>query len=327
MSYNAAAGRGVVFACVFLLCGSLSALDFTCVQTDKPQIVVTGGVLKRLVNLHNSSKNVWATKNKHNPTAASVAVTYLTDRWWAGLSGSFETGHRRMDFVFPYAEAKGKFKNDTYGITAFGGYKGADDWYVKGNLFFGYNDFSVKEMRIVSGYAWETFDTDESKNVGASAEFGKTFTTASEFRLTPHIGIDYACLGGDGSLVRTPDPMRTHVQLGHQDFIEVPVGVKVAKSFCYGDWTFTPAVDAAVIGSFRFCGDKRDTMNTTGGSASYNGTDWNIYAATADKFGGKFKAAFDATFCSRFSANFAYEIEVRKKYVDNRFSASLGVAF
>lgn len=318
---------GTSFA-LLLLCAVAPAVDFNsaCYTNSNHEVFVSG--FQRFATLKSGDGNI--SRTKYNPTAGAVGYQYSTPQWSAGLSMSFENGDAKHRFRDGADQAYFKVRDRTLGFTLFGTYTApTKSWYAKGALFTGFSSQKAKNGYYnIAGAAGRYGDdgSDDTTRFGASIELGKLYEFGDGFRLTPHVGFDYAHAPGDEIKFRdlTAGGSR-YLTARSQNFYEVPLGVTLARDFTFCDWVLTPSVDLTLVSSFGNI--SADNMNYRTGFASNSGRDWKVYGVGADHWGGRITAGVRAVKSERFDLDLNYAYEGRKDYNDHRITAAFGIKF
>lgn len=316
--------KTVLLAFALVLVGlNAKAVDFdtrACVSSNS-EIFVSG--MQRWVRMKDDRSNIATPdKTRYTPTAFALGYQYNTQNWSAGMSVSYETGNVKYDW--DDADVYAKVRDETYGATLFGTYRFGNGYYAKGSAFLGYASQKVKSGRD-GGNSISSNGSVHSTRFGSSIEFGKVFEFCNSFRVTPHVGFDYAYTPGKDVPYRIGGTSFDASWAAHNTY-EIPVAVTLAKDFAVGcDWVLTPSVDATLISSL----GKYDSTNKNArpGFASRTGSEWKVYGIGADHWGGRITAGLKAVKSEKFDVDVNYAFEGRKHYTDHRLTASLGFKF
>lgn len=315
-----------VLLALFVFSAPAMAVDFdpTCYTTTNHQVFTS--VFQRYVTAKHGDG--LSTKTKYDPTAVALGYKYTTGNGWeTGLTFSYETGNAKHDLRMTGADYRFKVRDRTYGFTLFGVYTAPTGWYTKGSAFVGFANQKLKNGHDSLGGRYRSAGSRSSTRFGASVEFGKIYDFGDGFRVTPHVGFDYAHAPKDR--IRVHDYVNnsgSRLITDSQNFYEIPLGVGVAKDFVAADWVVTPSVDATLVSSFGNIKD--ENMNYRTGFASNVGSNsWKVYGVGADHWGGRVTAGIKAMKSDRFDVGLNYTYEGRKKYNDHRLAAVLGLKF
>lgn len=315
-----------VLLAALLLSAPAMAVDFdpTCYTTTNHQVFTS--VLQRYVTAKHSDGRM--SKTKYDPTAVALGYKYTTGNGWeSGITFSYEQGNAKRDGRWSGDDYRFKVRDRTYGFTLFGTYTDPTGWYTKGSAFVGFANQKLKNGNDSLGGRYRSDGSRSSTRFGASVELGKIYDFGDGFRVTPHVGFDYAHAPKDR--IRVHDYVgggRYHLNTDSQNFYEIPLGVGIAKDFVTYDWVVTPSLDVTMVSSFGNIKD--ENMNYRAGFASNVGlNNWKVYGVGADHWGGRVTAGVKAIKSDRFDVGLNYTYEGRKKYNDHRLAAVLGLKF
>lgn len=314
------------FAFCLLLFGSAQAANFDAGAYCVPNSMISTSIQQRFVHLDNDSSDF---RNKNQSTAEALAYTYYAGPLTVGAAISYEYGTSKYDIYNQSGttfNGKGKFRDQTVGVNLFGTYRTPSEIYGSGSLFLGYNNTKPKYLYSYNNDGSHNdfggLSSENQTRFASSLEFGKVFEVGQAFKVTPHVGLDYAYIPGS-SYDYTRNGQYNNLSTRSQNFFEIPIGVGVSKSFDYGSWVLTPSVDVAFINSV----GPMDSTNVYPGFSTYNGTDWKTYGISGGHYGGRVKAGIDAKIHQRYDVGVDYTYEGRKDSNDHRLSAMFGVSF
>lgn len=271
-------------------------------------------------------------KTRYTGTATAFGYQRSTDQLTAGLAVSYEWGKSKNDWSRPNGAGYNYFRtrDRTLGFTLFGEYRApVGGWYTQGQAFLGFVNQKVRDGHYSDGVNRVGTPGGSRRNSevwGASLEFGKRYDFGDSFRLTPHVGFDYAHTAGKSFTTGyTAAGDAINYRNRSQNYYEIPLGVTFAKDWCFTDWVVTPSVDLTLVSAFGGMDHKNTNFNT--GYASYNGSQWKVYGVGADHWGGRVTAGIKAVKAQRFDVDLYYGYEGRKDYNDHRLTAAFGVSF
>lgn len=315
----------------FLFAAAVSAVDYNFNQSGP---VYPNGFFTSAFQRWSTAKNDDGAIGKTHFTGTATALGYQrsTEQLTGGLAVSYEWGRSRNGWTRPNGAGAYNYfriRDRTLGFTLFGEYRApAGGWYAQGQTFLGFVSQKVKSGYYNDGAERIGTPGGNKRNSevwGASLEFGKRYDFAS-FRLTPHVGFDYAHTAGKSFTTGyTAAGTAIAYRNRSQNYYEIPLGVTFAKDWCFSDWVFTPSVDLTLVSALGGI-DRRNTNFNTG-YASYNGQQWKVYGVGADHWGGRITAGVKAVKAKRFDVDLLYGYEGRKDYNDHRLTAAFGVSF
>lgn len=316
----------------FLFAAAAMAVDYNVNQSPSYPNGFFTSAFQRWTTLKNSDGAIG--KTRYSGTATAFGYQRSTDQLTGGLAVSYEWGSSKNDWNDPNGPGTYnhfRTRDRTLGFTLFGEYRApVGGWYGQGQAFLGFVNQKIRDGHYVDTggrYGTPGGSKRNSEVFGASLEFGKRYEFGDNFRLTPHIGFDYAHTAGKsfttGHVNAAGTPL-TYRNRG-QDYYEIPLGVTFAKDLCFNDWVFTPSVDLTFVSAFGGIDHRNTNFNT--GFASYNGRQWKVYGVGADHWGGRVTAGMKAIKAQRFDVDLYYGYEGRKSYNDHRLTAAFGVSF
>lgn len=304
----------------FLVAMTAQAVDFDTRACLNPQNEVFFSAMQRFVTMKNKTHGDRMDKTKYKPTSLALGWQYSTEQLTAGVSTSYEIGKIKYYDDGDFA----KVRDRMFGFTLFGEYRFGCGYYTKGSAFVGFASQKLKSGHDDTGLTFSSGGSTSSTRFGASLEFGKVFEIGDGFRVTPHVGFDYARYTGKN--IPYSDISGDYaISQPSQNLYEFPIGVKLAKDFQYCDWVVTPSVDVTLVTSVG--GIKNHNMNARPGFASRTGSEWKVYGITGDHWGGRITTGVKAVKAGRFDVDVNYAYEGRKKYNDHRLSATVGLGF
>lgn len=312
---------------ILLITSSAYAVNLSPEAFGPPNHQVIAAFQQRWARLDHNSGDV--NRNKYASSAEALAYVYSNGSLTAGAALSYEYGSRKYDFVNRSGtmfNGGGKLRDQTLGLNLFADYRTLDGWYGAGNIFAGYNSTKPKYLYSTNPDGgrndFSGIDKEHDILFATSLEAGKYFDLGDTLYLKPHVGIDYAYVPGVsyGYIDRGAYDALT---AGQQNFLDVPVGIGVGKTFATGDWLITPNVDVALVNAI----GKIDNKNFQPGFSTFDGNRWYTYGAAGGHTGGRISAGVDATFNQKFDLGVDYTYEGRKSYNDHRLSAMFGISF
>jgi|GEM_PF-3193575 Autotransporter beta-domain. len=315
-----------LLAMALLLFGVTQAVEFSSQAFTQPGWTTFAAFQQRYARLKHGSSDVG--KNRYTSSTEAIGAAYSTGPWTVGGSLSYEYGRSKYDFVNRsgnFIDGNGKMRDQTFGVNLFGTYRMMDDWYASGNVFTGFADTKPKYMNSYTSSgtsAFSSFDSEKDVVFGSSLEVGKYFNLNEGFFIKPFVGFDYSYVPGREYNFMDNGQWGT-MTVGSQNFVEVPVGFGIGKSFHSGNWVFTPNVDFAFINSI----GKMDNKNYNPGFSSYDGQKWRTYGIAGSHYGGRISAGLDAKLNQKYDIGIDYTYEGRRDYNDHRISAMFGITF
>lgn len=300
-----------------LLVGTLSAsgVDFASRAFDcapNQEIVVSG--FQRFARLKNSDGDA---RVRYNPTAGALGYIYRQNNWEAGAAFSWEHGNSKLNGDgYSY-----KIRNDTPGVSLFGSMRLNDGWYVDGSGFVGFKTLKPRSLYTDAAGHLGRGDNQHKTVLALGMETGRIFDLGNAFRVTPHVGLDYAYTPPENYRFRAAGAPDYGTR--SQNYFEIPLGVSFSKELYCGNWTFVPNVDVTMVNSI----GRMDAMNTQPGFAYWTNKGWKVGGVGGDHIGARLSAGLDARVNDRTTFGIDYTYEGRKSYNDHRLSAMFGWAF
>lgn len=294
-----------------------ASFDTSCYSQSNHEIFVSG--FQRFVTAKNR-KNGGINKTKARPTAGLLGYRYSTPQWSAGVAVSYEASNPKnyMD------NGMFRMRDETIGVSLFGKYNGMSGWYAQAAFFTGFNDKKVRDGNYgadrISGNGSES-----STYYAAMLETGRLFELGSGMRVTPHLGLNYSYTPEDDLRYRDSANASQRLSLKHQNYLEIPLGVTLAREFCAADWKVTPSVDLTLVSTVGNIND--ENYNYRSGFAAYDGSKWQVQGIGGGHWGGRFSAGINAVKSEKIDLGVSYTYEARKKYNDHRIMAGVGFKF
>lgn len=314
-------------ALTLLLLGSAHAASLSSEAFSQPNHQFIAAFQQRFARLDHGSSDV--SKNKYNSSTEAIAYVYSNGPLTAGAALSYEYGTRKYDFINRSGnsfDGAGKLRDHTLGINLFATYRTLEGWYGTGNIFAGFNKTKPKSMYSLNTDGTRNdyygFDSERDTVFATSLEAGKYFDLGDSIFLKPHLGLDYAYVPGV-SYEYMNRGLHDSLSAGSQNFLEIPLGVGVGKTFAAGCWVITPSVDVSLVNAI----GKMDNKNFQPGFSTFDGTRWRTYGIAGGHTGGRITAGIDASFNQKFDLGLDYTYEGRKSYNDHRLSAMFGISF
>lgn len=280
-----------------------------------PHGVYTAG-LQRWLHIGDTH---WPTKAKSS--AYAVGYRYRAENWHVGLNFSYEYA-KRKDSALEVIRVNPK----TPGFAVHGGYRFASGIGLRGTAFVGFSEltFSSRFKTLLQEHVGR--DTIHNTQAGFGIEADKAYIWRGLI-VTPHIGLDYSYSPEERYVVDNipglPVAFRAYQMAEKRHFLEIPLGVRLEKTFSRAGWNLTPSLDLTFINVF-----KRDNeLNAAPGYASFDGERWRIYGVRSGAAAGRFTGALAVDRSGNFSVKAEYAYERRLHYNDHRLTAKLALAF
>lgn len=299
---------------------------------NQPVYVASSGSLAGLYGEAKDGNYVWVSagqrwdKQKNNsgvygydydPYSLAIGADTHFDRWVGGVAFQYDDGTAKSNNG---NQVEIKAKDYLFGL--YGGYS-ADKWYAQGSLQYGQvNNKSTSQFNYLGRNA-RTFGDFDTDIVGVALEAGLPVDVQSGWKITPYVGLNYAHYSQDG--YRESGDANFARQFGSvsYDSVEIPVGVRFAKSFTTKNgMNLTPVFDLSYAANV---GDKQadtDARFVASPNLPFQtaGVDTGRYAFNAE-FGLK------AELSENIGISGMYGVQSRKDYTSQQINLLLWMKF
>ncbi len=237
------------------------------------------------------------------------------DRLNIGFAGSYQRGYLDVDGVAT------KYKSHFMNLGLYGSYVLENGLYAKAGIGYshGWNKYNVN--MILGGQKHGSFNNDA---FSANTEIGYAVSLPANFKIIPSIGLRYSHLRQDAwteSLHGGNRNIANWFAKKKYNYVDIPIDVRVAKSFCLNGIVLTPEVHAGWTYAA-----KHERPNVTTG---FVGTDrgFTVFGANPGRSRFATGASFKGRFTENFEASLDYNLETRSKFTDHSLSLSAIVTF
>jgi outer membrane autotransporter protein len=233
-----------------------------------------------------------------------------------GLTGSFGKGELENNDGLATTDI------ETFALGLYGLYEMTNGFFTEASFGLGWvsNDSTINKP----AFNVRTKGSYDSNSVQAGLNLGYIFNLSDSFRLIPRVGLQYIHVKQDAWQEKiAAGPVGTVPQYYgavKQNFLEIPVSLKLEGSFNVGQAIFMPELKVGGI----FMANSPDSKLRTG---LVGGASWNLKGVDSGRnrfvAGGGLKIQVN----DYIDLEAKYELETRKKYISHYASFGLGVSF
>lgn len=237
------------------------------------------------------------------------------DRLSIGFAAAYQRGYLDVDDVAT------KFKSHFMNLGLYGSYMLENGLYAKAGIGYahGWNKYDVN--MILGGGKHGSYN---NQAYSANTEIGYAIGLPANFMIIPSVGLRYTHLrqdawteslqGGDRNIANWFDKKK-------YNYVDIPLDVRLAKSFCAGGMVLTPEIRAGWTHAA-----KHERPNATTG---FVGTSRGFTVFGVNPGRNRFiaGASFKGRFTDNFEASLDYNLETRSKYTDHSLSLSAVFTF
>jgi outer membrane autotransporter protein len=231
------------------------------------------------------------------------------------------------------AFSKGKLKNndhlsdtdiDSYSFGIYGLYEASNGFFAEANFGMGWsqNDLEATDF-LTRVRRTGNFDT---KSLQAGLNLGYTFKLADNVNLVPSVGIQYIHIKQDGWRERLSNPNAPTVAAhwfgdSKQNFVEIPVSVKLESSHKVGSAVISPEIH---VGGIFTANNPRSNvrMGFIGSNSSMN-----LVGIDSGKNRFQMGTSLKVQVSDYVDIFASYELETRSKFTSHYAHLGLGVSF
>lgn len=252
----------------------------------------------------------------YSPTQVLLGLEHARENWKAGFAIQYSNGEVSSSDNDAVTEIQG-------GIFGIYGEYILNNWYGQLGAQFG-----LARNEATTRYGSWGDDTRASYNStlwGANAEIGYRVYLGDPlvpWVLTPHAGIDAGSLRQNGFSENGDFALRRHFDGNTYEVVEVPVGLRVAKSVQIGDVTLTGHADAAY--AFNTGNEK---PATAGRFLNAPAESWELSGVEPGRDALRFDAGVSAAIGQGVTVELSYGLETREHYTTQGVSLALGIKF
>ena len=252
----------------------------------------------------------------YSPTQVLLGLEHVRENWTAGFAIQYSNGEVSSSDNDAVTEIQG-------GIFGIYGEYILNNWYGQLGAQFG-----LARNEATTRYGSWGDDTRASYNStlwGANAEIGYRAYFGNPLVplvLTPHAGIDAGSLRQNGFSESGDFALRRHFDGNTYEVVEIPVGLRVAKSVQIGDVTLTGHADAAYAFN---TGDEKPA--TAARFLSAPAESWELVGVEPGRNALRFDAGVSAAIGQGVTVELSYGLETREHYTTQGVSLALGIKF
>jgi outer membrane autotransporter protein len=235
-----------------------------------------------------------------------------------GINGSLSRG--KMENNDHYSETD----IDSYGIGIYGMYEAANGFFAEANMGFGWSENDLETVSVLTGSKRKA-DFD-SKTFQVGLNLGYTFRLADNVSLIPTAGLQYIRVKQDGWREKLSDPNLSDIPAhwfgdSKQDFLEIPVSLKLESTHQVGSVTISPEVHVGVIFT---ANDPKSSMRM-----GFVGSDRSVSLTGVDSGKNRFQAGTSVKIQASDLVDIfvSYEMETRSKYTSHYGHLGIGFSF
>ncbi len=259
---------------------------------------------------------------------ADKEIGYKYDSWGGILGYDREYGPFTIGVGAAYIRGK-TATNDSYTRTTsdnaslglYAAYDRGSGLYADAVLGYAYSWNGNETSMLIGGKKTGRFNTT-SYYLGG--DLGYAMLVGDDFQITPSVGAHFTHIrqGGWRENASDPELATNWFDAGGGDFVEIPVAMRLAKTWRFGDCGFiTPEVRAAWLANVK---DAQPTVR-----AGYVGS--TEYAVLRGINPGRSRGLVGGGLKTCFNANFDcfvdYNLEFKSSYRNHNLSAGLGASF
>ncbi len=237
------------------------------------------------------------------------------DRLHVGFAGAYQRGYLDVD------DMATKFKSHFMNLGLYGSYILENSLYLKAGLGYAYGWNKYDVGMILGGRKHGSYNIQA---YSANTEIGYAISLPANFKIIPSVGLRYTHLRQDAwteSLEGGNRNIANWFDKKKYNYVDIPLDVRLAKSFCTNGIVLTPEVHAGWTYAA-----KHEQPNVTTG---FVGTDRGFTVFGVNPGRNRFiaGASFKGRFTNNFEASLDYNLETRSKYTDHSLSLSAVLTF
>jgi outer membrane autotransporter protein len=233
-----------------------------------------------------------------------------------GINGAFSKGKLKSNDHLTETDV------DTYGFGLYGLYQAQNGFFVEANIGLGKTDNDLESTRVLSGT--KSRGDFDSANFQAGFNLGYKFKLADNVSLIPSVGLQYIRIKQDS----WQEKMAANVpEVAHwygdskQDFVEIPVSLKLESNHQVGGVVLTPEIHAGAI----FTANDPESRMRMG----FVGSNSSVFLTGIDSGKNRFQGGTSLKVQVNGTIDFfaAYDVEARSKYTSHYAQLGLGFSF